>query len=218
MFLSAFTVDNWNESLLFPLKIEGRPETSTVAWSALPTSLKWKDCMAEYNGALSPKAGLRGRRPSTYTSTQMWLCSAVRDGLGFALSKVDAAGVTPRWGSSRHLTGSVYAAYKATQMAANAIPTPELKVVRKKKKKADESCAAVTQKQRLEKLLRERIPGVDTRLGSLSGVHAARSCDIRVKLTRGAGFRGLLQFWGRLSCHANCEKLLQVHSASGSAT
>jgi len=91
--------------------------------------------MAEYNGALSPKAGLRGRRPSTYTSTQMWLCSAVRDGLGFALSKVDAAGVTPRWGSSRHLTGSVYAAYKATQMAANAIPTPELKVARKKKKR-----------------------------------------------------------------------------------
>src|SRR6202034_1260571 len=50
VFLSAFTVDNWNESLLFPLTIEGQPETSTVAWTALPTSLKGKDCLAEYNG------------------------------------------------------------------------------------------------------------------------------------------------------------------------
>ena len=38
-------------------------------------------------------------------------------------------------------------------MAANAIPTPELKV--NTAKGADESCAPVTLKQRFEKLLRE---------------------------------------------------------------
>src|ERR1700691_4407034 len=53
VFLSAFTVDNWNEPLLFPLKIEGRPETSTVAWTALPTSHKWKECMAVQRGTIS---------------------------------------------------------------------------------------------------------------------------------------------------------------------
>ena len=48
-------------------------------------------------------------------------------------------------------------------MAANAMPTPELKV--NAAKEADESCAPVALKQRFEKLLREVFEGHEEYLG-----------------------------------------------------
>jgi hypothetical protein len=49
-------------------------------------------------------------------------------------------------------------------MAANAIPTAELTV--NTEKGADQSCASVTLKQRLEKLLREVFEGHEEYLGA----------------------------------------------------
>src|SRR5579864_893736 len=45
----AFTVDNWTGSVLFPAKMKGCSETSTVAWTALPISPAGR-LTAEYNG------------------------------------------------------------------------------------------------------------------------------------------------------------------------